>query len=320
MSARDQLERVLFVLAQAAREDGARVADLARALDVDAATIMADIQEATERAFYQPAGTVEQFSLFLDGDVVRMFSSVDFQRPVRLSQAEAMALGLGLRVLAAEAEVERRASILALATRLEHELAVPALDLQPAITARSVKEEALEAAPFVQMVFGEDDVRGLAADAIERGVYCAMTYLRSGAREPAVRRVAPLRLLFGNGQWYMLALDVDAPAEPRRFRLDRVLALTLTNEQHEHKASELDAEATFSGNDAQPVTVRYSRNVARWVAEREDAHCDADGTLALTHDVADMNWLVRHVLQYGGEAVVETPTARQAVREAARQV
>jgi hypothetical protein len=29
-----------------------------------------------------------------------------------------------------------------------------------------------------------------------------------------------------------------------------------------------------------------------------------------------MNWLVRHVLQYGGEAVVETPEARAAIAKA----
>ena len=28
------------------------------------------------------------------------------------------------------------------------------------------------------------------------------------------------------------------------------------------------------------------------------------------HDVVDTNWLVRHVLQYGGEAVVETEGVR----------
>jgi hypothetical protein len=64
------------------------------------------------------------------------------------------------------------------------------------------------------------------------------------------------------------------------------------------------------------VTVRYSEQVARWVAEREGAECEADGTLVVTHEVADMNWLVRHVLQYGGEAVVETEAGRAAVRAA----
>ena len=64
------------------------------------------------------------------------------------------------------------------------------------------------------------------------------------------------------------------------------------------------------------MTVRYSREVARWVAEREDAQCEVDGTLVVEHDVADMNWLVRHVLQYGGEAIAETDDARRAVLRA----
>jgi len=67
------------------------------------------------------------------------------------------------------------------------------------------------------------------------------------------------------------------------------------------------------------VTVRYSEDVARWVAEREGVQLEEDGTVVLTHDVADMNWLVRHVLQYGGEAIVETANVRRLVADVVRE-
>ena len=43
MSARDQLERLLYVLPRAAQPDGAAIADLARALEVEPSDILADI-------------------------------------------------------------------------------------------------------------------------------------------------------------------------------------------------------------------------------------------------------------------------------------
>ena len=107
-------------------------------------------------------------------------------------------------------------------------------------------------------------------------------------------------------------------AELRRYRLDRILELQPTTSTHEC-ADPVDAPA-FDTEGADQVRVQYSQQVARWIAERENAQCERDGTLVLTHDVVDMNWLVRHVLQYGGEAVVQTPGARPLIERAARQL
>jgi predicted DNA-binding transcriptional regulator YafY len=311
VSARDQLERLLYVLPRAAHPDGADIADLARALEVEPSDILADIEEATERVFYHPGGMVDPLELSVEGDVVRLYGR-EFNRPVRLSSAEAMALGLGLRVLAAEAEPRKREEILALANLLEKELVTPDIALQPML-----REDApmIEYQPSVEVEFGEDDFRGDLAEAIAAQVYCDVVYLKADGSGPSARRIAPVRLVFAHGHWYVRAYGQESL---RNYRLDRILELGATNEKHEY----VDTPATdtaFSTDGGQPVTVRYSRDVARWVAEREDAQMEADGTLVVTHDVADMNWLVRHVLQYGGEAVVETAEARRAVAEAVRR-
>jgi predicted DNA-binding transcriptional regulator YafY len=62
--------------------------------------------------------------------------------------------------------------------------------------------------------------------------------------------------------------------------------------------------------------VRYSPSIARWIAEREGAAIDPDGSLTLTHAVADVPWAIRHVLQYGPDAEVLSPAhVRDAVRD-----
>ncbi len=62
------------------------------------------------------------------------------------------------------------------------------------------------------------------------------------------------------------------------------------------------------------MTVRYSPKIARWIAEREGVPLDADGSLTMEHPLADSDWGVRHVLQYGSEAeVLEPQSLRQEV-------
>ena len=55
------------------------------------------------------------------------------------------------------------------------------------------------------------------------------------------------------------------------------------------------------------MTVRYSPRVARWIAEREGRELAPDGSLTIEHPLADAEWGVRHVLQYGAEAEVLEP-------------
>jgi predicted DNA-binding transcriptional regulator YafY len=73
----------------------------------------------------------------------------------------------------------------------------------------------------------------------------------------------------------------------------------------------------MAGDDME-VRVRYSPRVARWISERTATYADDDGSITVRHRVADPRWIVRHVLQYGGDAVVEAPeVAREWVATAA---
>ncbi len=77
----------------------------------------------------------------------------------------------------------------------------------------------------------------------------------------------------------------------------------------------------FQSDEAEKLTIRYSPRIARWIAEREGKTLAADGSLTLEHQLADTDWAVRHVLQYGPDAeVIEPASVRQAVVARLRQI
>ena len=61
--------------------------------------------------------------------------------------------------------------------------------------------------------------------------------------------------------------------------------------------------------------------MARWIAEREGLAQEADGSLVVEYPLADEEWALRHVLQYGAEAEVLAPVeVRTRVRERVQQM
>ena len=71
--------------------------------------------------------------------------------------------------------------------------------------------------------------------------------------------------------------------------------------------SYVEGGKVYRGTEEMEVRVRYSPRIARWIAEREEGVWDADGAFVVTHQAADPHWVVRHVLQYGPDAVVLEP-------------
>jgi predicted DNA-binding transcriptional regulator YafY len=313
-TAEAQLERILYILPAAAR-GRVPVDEIARALDVEPATVLRDLEDATARSYYHPAGSVESFSITTDGRTVQVHAPTEFTRPVRLSQGEAMALGLGLRALAADADVERRTGILNLAQRLEAALVAPDVLAREAapryVTASDASLAAEDEVEYeaMELAFDDDGFRGVVADAVELRRLCTIWYLKPGDTAPVQRTIAPFRLIYAYGRWYVLAHDMDRDGL-RFFRMDRILDARL-DEAAAPEPPELDdlleRGVPYSAREEVEVTVRYSPRIARWIAERMAQPLERDGSAVVRHRVADPGWIVRHVLQYAGDAVVEEP-------------
>jgi proteasome accessory factor C len=308
-SAGEQLQRILYILPTAARNGGARIDDLARDLEVTPERVLADLEEATARAYHHPGAAIEPFTILMDSRHVEVHARHEFTRPVRLSEREAVALGLGLRTLATEADPAQRQHLMELAERLEGALCAA----DPRAADGSACDGVEYDGPGIHLQLGDDGFRGAIADAIADGTLCDLVYLKSGGIEPEHRRVAPYRLVHAEGRWYVAALDIERDGL-RFFRMDRVLDAAVTAAAGPPPPDHLDAwlrGAPYIGVDEIEVSVRYDASIARWITERSGdagvAPVRDDGSVVVTHRVADARWIVRHVMQYGGAAVVEEP-------------
>jgi proteasome accessory factor C len=147
-----------------------------------------------------------------------------------------------------------------------------------------------------------------------------MSYLGDGAERPTERQVEVHDAVAAIGRHYIVAWCRRAQ-DWRRFRADRVVEAELLDE---HFVWRPDAPLIEDRSDLfQPpddgtdeVRVRFSPRIARWLAERYPrAEAQPDGGLVVTFTAASVDWLVRHVLQYGEEAeVLEPATYRHAIR------
>jgi proteasome accessory factor C len=100
-------------------------------------------------------------------------------------------------------------------------------------------------------------------------------------------------------------------AQARRvFRLDRlegVELLSTPRRDGEVSLEGLKDRAFLGDGGGEQLKVRYSARIARWIEEREVVERLDDGSVVGTYPLGDVEWAVRHVLQYGKEAEVVAP-------------
>jgi proteasome accessory factor BC len=309
-TASDRLSRILLLLALAAREDGVSVAELADALGAPPKQVLRDLEEVYTRAYYHPAGSGEDTQVLIEAERVQVWTKADFRRPARLTPGEALALGLGLRVLAAEAGEERRVRILELAERLERRLAGGS----PAEHLAGIAVEPRRQA--------EAEIRAALHTATRERRRCRIGYLKPGSAGPDHREMEPYVIVAASGWWYVLGRCCRDSAV-KAFRLDRIVEVEPGETEFEiprdfDAREHLSGSRVFRSAEEVAVTVRYSPNIARWIVEHGPVQPQQDGSVLVEHRVADPQWIVRHVLQYGPDAELVGPVEyRELVRAAA---
>jgi len=293
-----RLRRLLLLIPHLADGNEHLVSDLARALGTDRETIVRDLETLVMRED-EPGGFVPGVQIYFTGDCVSL-TSTPFRRPMRLTASELGALELGLAMLRAERPPDERKVVNGALDRLRAAMV-------------HIPSDAVAAGQREASLPDSADPNTLAA--IQRAMAARRKVrirYRSGSRDVATERlVRPYALVVASGQWYALA-HCEESGGVRSFRLDRVEQLEETTEAYE-------VPATFSVDEylndrkvlrlGRPrwMRVRYSSRIARWIAEREGREVDADGSLTMEHPLADVQWGVRHVLQYGPDAEVLEP-------------
>jgi len=158
-------------------------------------------------------------------------------------------------------------------------------------------------------------VLGTLQTAFEQRVVVVMHYQRPDEAQAGTRRVRPYALVRADAHVYLVGHCERAEAL-RVFRLDRVTGAQITADGYAlpgdfSVAQMLQGGGVFKRDEGKDDTlvVRYSPQVARWIAERTQQTPGPDGTITVSYPLADEAWAVRHVMQYGPDAVVVSPAA-----------
>lgn len=305
-SAADQLARLLYLLPAAAK-GGLSTREAAARLQVDEATILADLADVTAREFYHPAGGADDLRVEIEAEHIHVRGE-KFLRPPRLNAREALAAHLALRRHAAGLEGEARTHVLRLAERVGRILA----SSDPEEDARRIALEEEEAA----------GLRSELLEAAREGVRCRMVYLRPGAEAETQRNLDPYAVVGSHGTWFVIGY-CGLRHDVQVFRIDRILELADTGERFDpppdfDTASYVGGGRVFRAETTREVRVRYRGTAAARMREwYPEAESSGDETV-VAYEVADTDWIIRHVLQHGGTAVVESPPdVRVQIAEAA---
>lgn len=299
-TAADVLLRLLELMALASRPGGVALQEASARLEREPQRLVDDLRLAASREHYHPPGWVDDLRIEIGSDRVEVQTSHKFDRPPGLSLLEALSLSLALRAAAGPRPEAERQEMLDLARRLDAGIASGA---------------AAEFLPRISVEDGNDPdgYRRLLERAIRERRACRIRYLGSSNPEPDVRAVDPYGLVYASGTWYLIGRCAKS-SEVRVFRLDRVVAaeLELAEERFE-RPDDVNLESfvaggrVFAAAETRPVTVRYSERVSDWVRESGPVREGPNGEVFVDYQIADPHWVVRHVLQYGPEAVVVEP-------------
>lgn len=305
MNASAQLRRILHLIPTLSDGESHGIDEVAKKAGVDRATVLKDIESISER-FEVPGGFVEGLQIYIEADTISVVPN-HFLRPMRLTKGELCALELGLAMLRAERPPEEqgvtdaaRARLQAVIAKLPHEEI--ASDLRTATLSSAGDLEHLR----------------LLRQALLQRRQVRLGYRKAADEEASKRVICPYGIVFASGMWYLVA-RCEGVDGVRIFRLDRI-------EQVEQLEAGYDSPRdaaidyivregkAFQADRAGTLRVRYSPRIARWIAEREGKTLAEDGSLVVEHPLADREWAVRHVLQYGVEAeVLEPAEVREAI-------
>lgn len=313
VTAGEQLDRLLYILPVAAREGGCRLDELARTLGTTVTQVVRDLEEVTARAYYHRAGG-DDLHIMIEGDRVRIWTTGEFRRPLRLTPLEGLALSLGFRVVAAESDPSRRAQLLATASRIEDEVPRGSAERLAASFAIDPGER------------GTPDVLTALRRAHRERLQCRIEYLKPNEASAEARIIHPYALMRSGSGWYAVAHCAQRD-DVRAFRVDRMLSATLLADPFivpaDFNADEWVAEGgrVYRADEETEVVVRYSVRIARWIREKGPVEEMEDGSVVVRHRVADTDWAVRHALRHGVDAEILAPeSVRKSVVAALRRM
>jgi len=157
-----------------------------------------------------------------------------------------------------------------------------------------------------------------------------MTYRAMRDRAETSRRVAPYRLLFFDGAFYLIGY-CGLRQDIRVFALDRIRRLDLTDEPFDLPADMIlddflkSSFGVFLGPPTK-VRVRFAAEIAGYIAEKtwhasQKLRPQKDGSMIFEAEVAGTEEIKRWILTWGARAIVLAPEfLRQEIRREAEKM
>lgn len=299
MRSEEQLTRLLRMVPYLSSRPGVTTAEVADAFGIEPRQVLRDLEVLQ---FCGLPGYLYDDLFDVDVEAVRETGAINFRnadvlaRPLRLRPAEAAGLLAALR-LVVEVAGESDAAISALAK------------LQAAVGGDS--QVSVSVAPT------NPTVRALVSQAIAERRVVGLTYRSSSRPGESHAAVEPARLRLVDGFTYLDAWSLPREAW-RSFRLDRVIDVTLTEQEAGERG---DPRSDWFEDVADELTLVVSPRAA-WVAEYypTSAVADTPEGLSVTFPVASFDWAVALVLRLGRDVVsVSDGRVATAAREKAAQ-
>jgi proteasome accessory factor C len=302
----ERLQRLLMAFPLMADEPGLSIKDIAARIGCEPKELKKDF--ASLERYDVPAGWVDTVQVYIDTTGQASMQSSHFKRPQKLNRPEMLALDLGLGMLQRELPVDERAVV----ARTRQALKTITVRRAASVSDGAKREDLVQAEGAREP---ELAVLGVLQTAFEQRRVVVMHYQRPDESQPATRRVRPYALVRADANVYLVGHCERAEAL-RVFRLDRVTGATVTADAYvvpdDFSVSQvLQSSGVFKRDEGKDDTlvVRYSPQVARWIAERAQQPLATDGTIEVSYPLADEAWAVRHVMQYGPDAVVLSPAS-----------
>ncbi|MFK3985583.1 helix-turn-helix transcriptional regulator [Micromonospora sp. NPDC050397] len=290
----DRLARLLNLVPYLLARPGIELAEAAGDLGVSDRQLREDLELLWVCGLpgYGPGDLID---MAFDGDRVTITYDAGIDRPLRLTQDEALALVVALRMLAETPGIDNRDAIERALAKIEDATG----DLADA--------------PVEVRIPGDSDQVEALQGAVRRGKALRITYYTAARDETSERTIDPIRVLMVGGRAYLEAWCRRAEAV-RLFRADRIDAQTELDEPamappQAARSYDLTAGVFQPSPDLPLVTLRVGRG-GRWITEYYP--CErvepGDGEQWLVSlRVSDLRWARRLVLGLGPEVTVVSP-------------
>ncbi len=298
-----QIYRLLNLIPYIVQHPGVKVDELCRVFRIARGDLLKELElvNLCGKPEYTPGDLIE---VVFEGEGIFIRMADYFSRPFRFTAGELISLYLAGRALSDLAGLKEAATFQSALSKLERAL-LPGEKAGLAAVADAVE---------IRPDHPDHPRLQLLRQALDERRQVEMEYLSSGRDALTSRRLNPLNLLFGSGNWYVLGWD-HLSGENRLFRVDRIREIKLL--ARKFKPEEFMEREALKGFPVDPsrfkgrqVRLRFAPFYANWVMEQDmfsRKKRQKDGSVLCTLYAENLAWLEKELLRYGTEVEILEP-------------